>query len=307
MADAKDVHPNAPAGGGGPGVFRSALPAGLNPDIDKWGGPARLGRRPVFVAAGFLPALTIDLLTLPRIMRNQSPPWMVAATLMEEWFAAPANDDSLKGTPDTTSIKMDDWVLKFARAKKVYDQMLADRIYANGPGQREIRKMLDRKGLLNNKVQRKQDTFGDFTQPVSNIDADYINERPVSNTWWEKATDPMDDMYGALGAFNLRVAVSGVVAHEATKAGTVHRVSIAKVGVYVRDSYDFGGDQPLGWWDPTFNRIERYHIDPLAYFVSNRDFRDWRKSHNKGGDFLVFSNLKVTTLGVPVSFEVSNI
>jgi hypothetical protein len=61
MADPKDVHPNAPAGGGGPGAFRSALPAGLNPDMDKWGGPARLGGRPTFVAAGFLQAFTLDL------------------------------------------------------------------------------------------------------------------------------------------------------------------------------------------------------------------------------------------------------
>lgn len=42
MADS-DIHPNAPAGGGGPGAFRSALPTGANPDLDQWKRPGSLG------------------------------------------------------------------------------------------------------------------------------------------------------------------------------------------------------------------------------------------------------------------------
>jgi hypothetical protein len=43
MAGNDDIHPNAPAGGGGPGAFRSATPAGLNPEMDKWNRPGPLG------------------------------------------------------------------------------------------------------------------------------------------------------------------------------------------------------------------------------------------------------------------------
>lgn len=38
-----DIHPNAPAGGGGPGYFRSAGPLGTNPGMDQWRYPGPLG------------------------------------------------------------------------------------------------------------------------------------------------------------------------------------------------------------------------------------------------------------------------
>lgn len=37
------IHPNAPAGGGGTGAFRSAGSLGMNPDMDKWMTPEPLG------------------------------------------------------------------------------------------------------------------------------------------------------------------------------------------------------------------------------------------------------------------------
>ncbi|GEM_PF-1787513 len=37
------IHPNAPAGGGGPGAFRSAGPLGTNSSMDKWMYPGPLG------------------------------------------------------------------------------------------------------------------------------------------------------------------------------------------------------------------------------------------------------------------------
>lgn len=36
MATNDDIHPNAPAGGGGPGAFRSAAPMGANAAMDQW-------------------------------------------------------------------------------------------------------------------------------------------------------------------------------------------------------------------------------------------------------------------------------
>jgi hypothetical protein len=38
-----DIHPDAPAGGGGPGFFRSAVSLGLNPDMDVAENPSSLG------------------------------------------------------------------------------------------------------------------------------------------------------------------------------------------------------------------------------------------------------------------------
>lgn len=42
MAENDDIHPHAPAGGGGPGAFTSAAPMGLKPEMDKWKRPGSL-------------------------------------------------------------------------------------------------------------------------------------------------------------------------------------------------------------------------------------------------------------------------
>ena len=51
MKKSDDIHPNAPAGGGGPGAFRSATPMGTNTNMDKWMHPGPLGTTHEKVAA----------------------------------------------------------------------------------------------------------------------------------------------------------------------------------------------------------------------------------------------------------------
>lgn len=51
MDNSFDLHPNAPAGGGGPGAFKSPMPLGANPEIDRWGGPQPLGHDVLVAAA----------------------------------------------------------------------------------------------------------------------------------------------------------------------------------------------------------------------------------------------------------------
>lgn len=43
MGKATDLHPVAPAGGGGPGAFSSPQPMGTNPALDKWRNPQPMG------------------------------------------------------------------------------------------------------------------------------------------------------------------------------------------------------------------------------------------------------------------------
>ena len=50
MADDPDIPHSAPAGGGGPGGFRSAASTGLNPVIDKWNSPGPQGGRKILIA-----------------------------------------------------------------------------------------------------------------------------------------------------------------------------------------------------------------------------------------------------------------
>lgn len=79
-------------------------------------------------------------------------------------------------------------------------------------------------------------------------------------------------------------------------------MTITNVGAYMRDSYDFNGDQPLGCWNVCTNKVEEGFFCSGSAAVTNGDFRDWRTANGKGGDFVVYSDVKTTTLSSPEVF-----
>jgi hypothetical protein len=80
-------------------------------------------------------------------------------------------------------------------------------------------------------------------------------------------------------------------------------VTAREVGVFMRDSYDFNGSQFLGFWDDKDNSVSMFN--PLAgERVSNDHFRAWRAANKRGGDFLVFSDVKRVPLSEPDVFTV---
>ncbi len=165
--------------------------------------------------------MTFDITKIPGIMRSKT--WLNAARLMDSWFSRPSGVAPAYGPPDTATIRMDTWVLRFPRARQVYDQLIRERVWA------------------------------------------------------------------------------GSVAP--APGGARFQVTITEVGIYIRDSYDFNGDQDLGYWDDTDNSVSM--INPLSGTkVTNADFRAWRAPNGRGGDFLVFSDVKRTTLRPPDSFLV---
>lgn len=118
---------------------------------------------------------------------------------------------------------------------------------------------------------------------------------------------PMDDLRAALANFTFRVVVAGSVEPEMidrqVASGTPvkvasgnYLVTIEEVGIYVKDSYDFndatGEDQDLGNWNMESNTVGRTGLNG-GFNVHNSDFRKWRAANQKGGDFLVYSDLRV--------------
>ena len=232
----------------------------------------------------------VDITQIPAVMRSNQ--WFVAASLLEQWFNQPANADSSLASPDTTTINMDNWVLKFPRAQQVYNTMLAEKIWRRPQAQTVIVNMLKRQGKLGVEPQ----SFGDFSQPVPVIDRDYIQYRTLGYTFW----DPIDDLFAALGRVTFRMAITGQVL---PKSHGGYMVQIKKIGIYLRDSYDFNGSQYLGYWN-----IEKQYGGKNFFrgtLVRNADFRRWREQQGRGGDYLVFSDLKVIQL--PVEGEILTI
>ncbi len=138
--------------------------------------------------------------------------------------------------------------------------------------------------------------FGNLAAPTPTLDADYVNYRVVSF-----GSSDLDDMAAALGNFTFRVVVAGGVAP--IPKSPRFNVTVAEVGVYIRDSYDFNGTQFLGFWDDKKRTVSM--VNPLAgTSVSNDDFRAWRTANGKGSDLLVYSDVLRTRLSTPDTFEV---
>lgn len=238
--------------------------------------------------------MPVTLTNIPRIMRKQKPPWLNGARILDQWFSRPPDVAPNYGPPDVSTVLMDSFVLTFPRAKKAYDQILGEARWTTPGAKRQIIDLLDRNGLLTG----AGSSFGNVTGLAPQFDASHIINVGVGNVF----ADPFDDMRAALGHFNFRVLVAGDVT---PTSQSQWRIEIRRVGIYVWDSFDFEGDQMLGYWDDSHDIF--YPIDPGIPGltpVSNADFRAWRKANGKGGDFLVFSDIKETYLPAPDVLQV---
>ena len=229
--------------------------------------------------------MSLTLTNIPKIMNHHK--WTTGEKLMKQWFTRPAKSAPDYTDPDNTTVTVD-WTLGFDRAKKVYDKIFKDRSWANEAAKVEIRKMLDKKGLLTDSGA----SFGIVHENGSDLEAEYINFRAV------EYAAKLDDMSAALGRFSYRMVVGGEVEPDGDK----HKVTIKQVGIYIRDSYDFEGDQDLGYWDDSDNSVS--FLPGTGTKVTNKSFRDWRTANSKGGDFMVFCKVKLTTLATTDVFTV---
>ena len=220
----------------------------------------------------------VSVTDIPRIMRVNS--WNSGAALMDHWFAG-------SGAADKTTIKMDTWTLTYVRAIEVYEKIFSEKSYINDKAKKEIVKLAKRHGAYHS-----PGPFGAVRGDAEILDSDSIQFRAVGSL-----SDPMDDMYAALGKFTFKVIVKG----RTENAGTNLRCfKIEQVGIYVKDSYDFTGDQNLGYWNSATNYGGRNPF--YGDNVRNGDFNRYKASTGKGFDFKVYSDIKVTTLNAEEQF-----
>jgi hypothetical protein len=226
---------------------------------------------------------------------------------------------------DTTSVKID-WVLKFARAREGLNQLMSQlgtprardaiakklRPYRN---RQDIRPWLECKGDLVRLHKEFQ-----------------FQQAPVEGTLSQKLTQFLtqslsneslpDDLTCALGSFNLYAAVSYAWFDHKNKTAVVTDVSI-----YVKDNFTFTdktGDASqylghwnrshvaivpahqvatmvnIGWLDYAVVQGNVYARDAVLYPVKNSDFRAWQRKHNRGGDFIIYTDKVTMKLGTPI-------
>ncbi|ELL7463519.1 hypothetical protein Q4J83_004083 [Salmonella enterica] len=69
---------------------------------------------------------------------------------------------------------------------------------------------LEHLGLVDRKSKAMKSAFLDYSEmPAIELDrTSQFNYFPIGDTLWEKATDELDDVYGALGSFIVKIALS---------------------------------------------------------------------------------------------------
>jgi hypothetical protein len=246
----------------------------------------------------------MDITLIPGIMRSKG--WGNGARLQDIWFSRPPNASPTRGIPDTATIRMDGWALTFARCAQALQTMTTNRVWCGDEARRNLGRILQRQG----KLTASRTTFGNLSLPVPQLDSDSV----IADLWVESSMlGPLDDMYVALGGFAIKAVVAGTVIPTAVAVPSMtsssrprttaprHSVQIEEVGFFIRDSFDFNGDQPLGFWSTTdVSRAPGRGYD----WVSNATYREWRAANGHGGDFIAFSDLKRIRRSPPDTVEI---
>jgi len=234
------------------------------------------------------------------------------AILMDRWFNHAAAIAPKYAEPDTRTIKMR-WVLGYARAKSVYDELINDRMWATPNARKLIRERLQQHGYLN------RGALPIFTPPPGSmniLDTYFVNQLAVTTDHLvaRAIANGVDGLLAALGSFSLRMVIAGELQTPARNPITgqlSYPLAVSDVGIYVRDSFDFEEEQDLGYWDDdndtitlTAGGIEReaaYRIlgERPDTFVSNAIMRGYREATGFGGDFLVYSDVTWKHLSTP--------
>ncbi len=260
--------------------------------------------------------MTFWLGEVPGVMRRHG--WTTGANCMDRWFGRGAYTMSLaekSGQVDyrrvpasriETRIVTMAWAMRFGRVRDVVESLR--RSWVTPRSAALLRSRIARSGALHPSKKPYQFRFGDLgASTVAIHETCQANSAPVGGIF-----DPFDDFYAALGRATMNLAVTGVCHVEKGKA----RLVVDGIGVYIRDSYEFIGEQSLGYWNghgvTTFAaNVGDIPVTPTAgadgdwsigigsvratvdrhYRVTNASFRDFRQLNHRGGDFVIFTDL----------------
>lgn len=177
------------------------------------------------------------------------------------------------------------------------------------------------KATLKKLVSARTKTIGAGSYPIVNL-ADPVQLHSEWQFQYEKVEYDydagLDDLYGSLGAFALYAALLEGTVTGKQDAASQASLKVTRVGIYMRDTFEFIGAQYLGHWNDkgmaivpaaaaaaklsgTEWYLPAYSFDlGIVYPFNNSDFRAYRTKTKKGGDLMVFSDV----LSIPVNFTV---
>ena len=193
----------------------------------------------------------------------------------------------------TTVVENDD--LAGREADSWFDQL--------SNGLLQLLKRLDHLGAIDHSARRFLPKSFDFSarSAVQLDGSSQFNFISIGDSKWRRIRDELDDVYGALGSFLIKVAFTRASTYVDPMGFSV--LQIDEVGLYARDTYEFHGDNLLGYWSsdgvvkPSLTNIDGHKPfedrNGIRYFrIMDSDFNEYRRIYKKGGDFMVFSTVE---------------
>ncbi|KAF0113227.1 MAG: PAAR repeat-containing protein [Rhodospirillaceae bacterium] len=320
--------------GGSPTVFVNGRPVGRIGDAVSCGGAVAAGSPNVFIdekrqvdADGSTPGHNAD--GSPGGFVDQEPPltefpepldpdpcsieivekimahkgWNVSAHFQRYWKEAPSAVRPEASAPPRY-VRMD-WVLTNPTAREAFEDWVQDPLDSGhilSPEAREIMaKMMAKRiaeKLRGNDFSTDQTWYFDKTSlPPEERHAWHINFKAVEAAGYIGAND---DVSGALGNFAFYAHPRATVI---PIGGNRWEVIVLDVGIDIFDVFEFNGEQKLGWWNPETNKGPR---EVGGCEMTNDKHNIWRSQHGRGGDFPVYSDIKIYELSSPVRFKVTS-
>ncbi|MCI5147034.1 MAG: hypothetical protein D3923_16305, partial [Candidatus Electrothrix sp. AR3] len=256
--------------------------------------------------------------SIPHIMRDNKE-WELASDLMDYWFAGEENR-----TENFYEVNLDQIKEIDPRISQYIEEMKSEA---------RSNKLIKYKEFLFNALKTTKNSTGGMIIPdggsFDHIETElsYV-EKEWHDATWEKnhmfyiQTKGIDYSYpellglaefseftAAFGRAVLRVVAKG----EVTVDNNLARVTIDKVGIYFRDSYDFVDNelyiptQPLGCWSTTSSPyVQLRPFSSGSTCVCNSTFRKYNISNGQlenSGNFRIFSDPEKETVDTNQSFE----
>jgi len=220
--------------------------------------------------------------TIPSLLRKKE--WLLAQKLMNHWFEGTGNDYFLE-LSDLTKInsELDDTinelVFKAGENTLLNDGMkknLIKEITATNPDF-----ISGGRGTFDH-IGTEFSLLGD-----SWVDTDEESEELHYISSPSVGKDGLDEYGASIGRSNLRMVASGSYEN--------NTIYVSRIGLYIRDSYDFVTDpQPLGCWSKSSPYVRIASVMPSYRCVGNAHFRNFGQFYHSDkdyGNFRIFTNM----------------
>ncbi|MFB9076279.1 DUF6402 family protein [Flavobacterium procerum] len=248
---------------------------------------------------------------IPEIMKSLG--WNYAFKSQEDWFNGAQNNYPWESIPKISDFTMG-WALSFERFKQNYNENLNKWKNPNSLEslKKEIGKMV-KDGYAEYPTSKKTiTTFG--LSNIANAELvdsviqpeEFKNEKtksvnvkiPLFDKYYftsfpykESKFSALDDFFGSIANCNIRFVAKGTMEF---KELARTEVTVTELGVYIRDGFDYVGDQPLGYWSLKDKKASKNILSGGNFrYINNESYRDYRKDSGKGEDFYRYSNIYI--------------